>query len=73
MEPHYPKAERAATGGPHDHAADLLLATVVQPSDPGMEESFYDSSALRRFAGVDLGVAAAPDETSILRFRHLLE
>src|ERR1700739_3717959 len=29
--------------------------------------------ALRRFAGVDLGVAAAPDETTILRFRHLLE
>ena len=28
---------------------------------------------LRRFAGVDLGRAAAPDETSILRFRHLLE
>src|ERR1035437_1220562 len=38
-----------------------------------MEEAFYDSSALRRFAGVDLGVAAAPDETTILRFRHLLE
>jgi IS5 family transposase len=38
-----------------------------------MEEAFYDSPALRRFAGVDLGVAAAPDETTILRFRHLLE
>jgi IS5 family transposase len=24
-------------------------------SDPGMEEAFYDSPALRRFAGVDLG------------------
>jgi IS5 family transposase len=42
-------------------------------SDPGMEEAFYDSPALRRFAGVDLGIAAAPDETTILRFRHLLE
>ena len=42
-------------------------------SDPGMEEAFYDSAALRRFAGVDLGMAAAPDETTILRFRHLLE
>ena len=38
-----------------------------------MEEAFYDSPVLRRFAGVDLGVAAAPDETTILRFRHLLE
>jgi IS5 family transposase len=42
-------------------------------SDPGMEEAFYESAVLRRFAGVDLGAAAAPDETTILRFRHLLE
>ena len=28
---------------------------------------------LRRFAGVDLGRAPAPDETTILQFRHLLE
>ena len=38
-----------------------------------MEEAFYESPVLRRFAGVDLGAAAAPDETTILRFRHLLE
>jgi len=31
------------------------------------------SLALRRFAGVDLGRAAAPDETTIRKFRHLLE
>jgi transposase, IS5 family len=42
-------------------------------SDPGMEEALYESPVLRRFAGVDLGVSAAPDETTILRFRHLLE
>src|SRR5208282_5792211 len=42
-------------------------------SDPGMEEAFYDSPVLRRFAGLDLGMAAAPDETTILRFRHMLE
>jgi IS5 family transposase len=42
-------------------------------SDPGIEEAFYDSAPLRRFAGVDLGIAAAPDETTILRFRHILE
>ena len=29
--------------------------------------------AVRRFVGVDLGVAPAPDETTVLRFRHLLE
>jgi IS5 family transposase len=42
-------------------------------SDPGLEDALYDSPALRRFVGVDLGMAAAPDETTILRFRHLLE
>jgi IS5 family transposase len=42
-------------------------------SDPGVEEAMYESAALRRFVGVDLGVAPAPDETTILRFRHLLE
>jgi IS5 family transposase len=42
-------------------------------SDPGVEEVLYESSALRRFVGVDLGVAPAPDETTICRFRHLLE
>ncbi len=42
-------------------------------SDPGAEELLYESAAVRRFVGVDLGVASAPDETTILRFRHLLE
>ena len=38
-----------------------------------MEGAFYESPTLRRFAGVDLGAAPAPDETTALRFRHLLE
>ena len=31
-------------------------------SDPGAEEAMYESAALRRFVGVDLGMAPAPDE-----------
>ena len=42
-------------------------------SDPATEESLYDSVAMRRFVGIDLGREAAPDESTILRFRHLLE
>ena len=42
-------------------------------SDPGAEDALYESPALRGFAGIDLGRAAAPDETTILNFRHLLE
>jgi hypothetical protein len=42
-------------------------------SDPGVEEALYESPVLQRFVGVDLGAAPAPDETTVLRFRHLLE
>ena len=42
-------------------------------SDPGAEEALYDSRAMRRFAGIDLGREPAPDETTICKFRHLLE
>jgi len=42
-------------------------------SDPAVEEVFYDSSAMRRFVGIDLGREPAPDETTVCRFRHLLE
>ena len=38
-----------------------------------MEEAIYESPVLQRFVGVDLGAAPAPDETTICRFRHLLE
>jgi IS5 family transposase len=42
-------------------------------SDPAAEDARYESGALRRFANIDLGRAPAPDETTILNFRHLLE
>lgn len=42
-------------------------------SDPAAEDALYDSLAMRRFAGLDLAENAAPDETTICRFRHLLE
>jgi len=42
-------------------------------SDPGMEEAVYDSQAMRRFVGIDLGHGAVPDETMVCHFCHLLE
>jgi len=42
-------------------------------SDPLAEETLYDSEAMRRFAGIELGDDRIPDETTILKFRHLLE
>ena len=42
-------------------------------SDPQAEDAIYDSESMRRFARVELGDDVIPDETTILRFRHLLE
>ncbi len=42
-------------------------------SDPAAENALYDSAALRHFVGIDLGLTPAPDETTILNFRHLLD
>lgn len=42
-------------------------------SDSAAEEALYDSLSMRRFVGIDLGRERAPDETTICRFRHLLE
>jgi IS5 family transposase len=74
VEPHYPKVGN----GRRPVGLSIMLRTYFMQqwfnlSDPGVEEAFYESATLRRFAGVDLGVAPAPDETTVLRFRHLLE
>lgn len=74
VEPHYAKAGN----GRQPVGLPIMLRTYfVQQwynlSDPGVEEALYESPALRRFVGVDLGVAPAPDETTVCRFRHLLE
>jgi len=46
---------------------------VFNLSDPAVEEGLYDSVVLRQFAGIDLGAEPVPDETTICKFRHLLE
>lgn len=42
-------------------------------SDPAVEEALYDMLSMRAFARIDLGEAGVPDETTICKFRHLLE
>jgi len=75
IEPFYPKQRGA--GRPPIGLDRMLRIYFLQHwfnlSDPGMEEALYDSRAMRRFAGIDLGREAVPDETTICKFRHLLE
>ena len=72
--PVYPKGER---GRPVMPLRMMLRIYFVQQwfnlSDPAAEDALYDSESIRRFVGVDLSDDAVPDESTILRFRHLLE
>jgi transposase, IS5 family len=72
-----PKYPKAGDGRPPKELEMMLRVYFLQQwfnlSDPGVEEALYDSVSMRRFAGVDLTDAPAPDESTVLRFRHLLE
>ena len=74
IEPHYPKP---GNGRQPVGLSIMLRVYFLQQwfnlSDPGAQVALYESPVLRRSAGVELGRAPAPDETTILRFRRLLE
>ncbi|MEW8525756.1 MAG: IS5 family transposase [Candidatus Thiodiazotropha endolucinida] len=74
IESYYPKA---GNGRPPVGLERMLRIYFLQPwfnlSDPGAEEALYESRSMCRFAGIDLGREPVPDETTILKFRHLLE
>jgi IS5 family transposase len=73
--PHYPSS--GGRGRPPIGLERMLRLYVAQQcvglSDEGAEDALYDSQAIRRFVGIDLSREAAPDATTLLRFRHLLE
>jgi len=75
IEPVYPKAD--GPGRPPVGVERMLRIHCLQQwfnlSDPAVEESLYDSRAMRQFIGIDLGREPVPDETTICKFRHLLE
>jgi IS5 family transposase len=74
IEPFYPKP---GNGRPPIGIERMLRIYFLQHwfnlSDPAVEEALYDSQAMRSFVGIDLGREAVPDETTVCRFRHLLE
>ena len=75
IEPHYYKGEGG--GRPPMPLAVMLRIYFMQQwfnlSDPTAEDGLYDSESMRRFAGLELADDAIPDETTICKFRHLLE
>jgi IS5 family transposase len=74
IEPHYPKP---GNGRPPVGVERMLRIYFLQQwfnlSDPAVEETLYDSVLMRQFVGIDLGREPVPDETTVCKFRHLLE
>ena len=75
IEPVYTK--KSGVGRPPFALASMLRIHFLQQwfalSDPAMEEALFDMPLFREFAQLPTGVARLPDESTILRFRHLLE
>lgn len=72
--PHYPKGER---GRPPIGLERMLRIYFLQQwyglADEHLEETIYDSQAMRAFVGINLSVEDVPDATTLLKFRRLLE
>jgi IS5 family transposase len=74
IEPHYPKAGNGTQPKPMEQMLRIyFMQNWFNLSDPQAEDSLYDIESMRRFAGIELLGHDIPDETTILRFRHLLE
>lgn len=74
IEPHYPKAGKGRQPlGLEKMLRIYFLQQWFDLSDPAAEDAIYDSESMRRFVGIELGQDTVPDESTILRFRHLLE
>jgi IS5 family transposase len=74
VEPHYPKAGNGRRPvGVERMLRMYFLQQWFNLSDPAVEEALYDSPLMREFVGIDLGREAVPDETTVCKFRHLLE
>jgi IS5 family transposase len=76
IEPVYPKGSSEG-GRPPVPLERMLRIYFLQAwfnlSDPAVEEALYDSATMRGFVSIDLGREPAPDETTVCKFRHLLE
>ena len=74
IEPYYPKGKRGCPPmGMEKMLRMYLLQIWFDLSDPATEDAVYDSYAMRKFTGIDFMKESVPDETTLCKFRHLLE
>jgi IS5 family transposase len=76
LKPHYYPVKKGP-GRPRVPLQMMLRMYFVQQwyglADELLEDTIYDSQALRNFVGIDLGAESVPDATTVLNFRHFLE
>jgi IS5 family transposase len=74
IRPWYPSGKR---GRPPIGIETMLRMYLMQNwfslSDEGIEDAIYDSYAMRTFVGINFMEQQAPDATTLLHFRHLIE
>jgi len=75
IEPHYPKSGKQ---GRQPKGLEVMFRIHCMQnwftySDRQMEDALYETESIRRFAGFGSVMDALPDESTILKFRHLLE
>lgn len=74
VSPYLPEGKR---GRPPFSPETMLRIHFMQQwfalSDPAMEEALHDMPVFREFAGLEAWDERLPDESTILRFRHVLE
>ena len=74
IEPYYPKGKRGCPPmGIEKMLRMYLLQIWFNLSDPATEDAIYDSYAMRKFMGIEFMTESVPDETTLCKFRHLLE
>ena len=74
IKPYYPEGRRGRRPiGIEKMLRMYLLQIWFNLSDPATEDAIYDSYAMRKFTGIDFISEAVPDETTLCKFRHLLE
>jgi len=74
IEPHYPQPGNGRRPKELEQMRRIyFLQQWFNLADPAVEEALYDSATLRQFVGIDLGAEPVPDETTVCKFRHLLE
>ena len=74
IEPFYYDGKRGRKPKPLETMLRMYLLQVwFSLSDEGVEDAVYDSYAMRKFMKLDFTVEQAPDATTLLTFRHLME